>query len=78
MALNLAASAGTIAASDASGPLPGSGTPVIHYRGSFAQVNAVLATLTLTLANAGPYALTLDIWDQGGIHSLKTLTTTIS
>jgi hypothetical protein len=47
--------------------LPGSGSHTISFSGTFAQVNAALATLGYTaITTPGGDNITIDIWDQAG------------
>ena len=69
LALNVTATGGTVAMTDANGnPLPGSGTAAIHISDTLAQLNADLATLSYT-AGASGASVTVDIWDQAGIEA---------
>lgn len=74
LALNLRATNGVIAMTDAGGhAIAGSGTGAISVVGTMAQLNADLATLAFTGAAQGSARITVDIWDQYGIESVASL-----
>jgi hypothetical protein len=72
LALNVLASSGTVSMQLNGSTVSGSGTGAIHTSGSLAQVNAELATLTYTAGSSGG-SVTVDVWDQAGVESMKTI-----
>lgn len=73
LALNVLASDGSVSMQDGNGnSVGGSGSGAIHTSGSLDQVNAELATLSYT-AGGGAGSVTVDVWDQAGAESLKTI-----
>jgi len=77
--LGISDTAGTLTASDGSGPLPGSGTSGITLNGSYADIQAALGSLSYI---AGPASATdqivVDIWDQFGIETTGTIPVSVS
>ncbi len=79
MALNVSDASGLLRMSDANGnALPGSGTHVIHFSGSFADVNAALATLSYTGYAAGGDSIAVNVWDQAGLSTTQEIPVTIT
>ena len=80
MAVNLNAGSGHISVLSSTGtPLPGSGTASISFSGTFAQVNAELATLRYTAgATAGTDSISFDVWDQAGTELTAVTAVTIT
>ena len=69
MVVNLSVSAGALILSGATG----TGTASISYSGTFAQINAGLATLAYKApANAGTATFTINPWNQAGNNSTTT------
>jgi hypothetical protein len=69
MALNIAATGGTVTMTDGSGhAVAGSGTNAIHVYGSLAQLNADLATMSFTGAT-GSDSVSVNVWNQAGVQT---------
>lgn len=70
MALNVNAASGTVTMKDGGGnPVAGSGTNSVQFDGTFAQVNAALATLTYTAgSSAQTDTLSMNVYDQVGAN----------
>lgn len=68
MALNVNATSGTVAMTDANGnPLPGSGTGSIAFSGTLDQINAALGTLTFSAGSSpATSTLSINVWNQVG------------
>ena len=68
MYLRISDGSGTLSAYDTAGnPLAGSGSSSIVVRGSYAQVNAALHSLSYTAAaTVGADAIRFDVWNQAG------------
>lgn len=78
LALNVTATVGTIAMTDASGNVvAGSGTAGIHVSGTLSQINADLATLTYTAGSANG-SVTVDVRDQAGVEATKLIGVTVT
>lgn len=78
LALNVTATGGTVSGTDSAGhALNGSGTSAIHVSGTLAEINAELAGLTFTSAQAGTAAITVDVWDQAGVEATKSVVVTV-
>jgi len=78
LALNVTASAGTVAMTDGSGKtIAGSGTGAISVDGTLAQINADLANLSYTAGTANA-SITVDVWDQAGVEATKSIAVTVS
>ena len=80
LALNVSATTGDISIAGANGAaLPGSGTHAVSVSGTLAQINADLAALTYTAGSStGSDSVSIDIWDQAGIESEKSIAVTIA
>ncbi|HEY1933506.1 MAG TPA: hypothetical protein VGG99_15950 [Acetobacteraceae bacterium] len=72
LALNVLASSGSVSMQLNGSAVSGSGTGAIHTSGSLAQINAELATLSYG-AGSGGGTVTVDVWDQAGVESMKTI-----
>ncbi len=78
LALNVTARGGTVSMSDSSGnAVAGSGTGAIHVKGTLAQINAELSTLSYG-AGGGDGTVTVDVWDQAGAEGFKSFQVTTS
>jgi len=73
MALNLSVAHGTLNIANGSGIVSGQS---LHLSGSLAQLNADLATLTYANATAGADTLSVNVWNQGGVSTTRTLAIT--
>jgi hypothetical protein len=73
MTVNVHAGTGTVSMTDGNGnPIPGSGTGSIQFNGTFAQVNAALATLTYTAGTSkGTDTVTVNPYDQVGANTTQ-------
>jgi serralysin len=80
MALNVASTGGNIAMTDGGGTaLAGSGSTDIFVQGTFAQINADLATLSYTAgATTGAGQIRVEVYDQLGLSSNATLPVSIT
>ena len=79
MVLNVSATSGLIAMTNTSGTLhAGSGTHAISVTGTLAQIDADLATLSYTAGNASTDSVSVNVWDQAGTSTTKTIGVTIA
>jgi len=80
LALNVSSTGGNIAMTDGNGTaLAGSGTTHIFVQGTFAQINADLATLTYRAGTTtGSGQISLEVYDQLGLFSGATLPVSIT
>jgi Ca2+-binding RTX toxin-like protein len=59
--------------------LAGSGTHAMSVTGTFAQINADLATLSYTAGSStGTDSISVNVWDQAGLSSTKSVGVTVS
>jgi hypothetical protein len=70
IALNVSCTSGTITMKDQNGnPLSGSGSTLIEFSGTLAQVNAALSTLTYQAGSSpGSDTLSINVWNQTGAN----------
>jgi len=80
MTLNLTASSGFVTITDASGnQAPGSGTHSISFTGTLTQLQTELAHLSYTAAaSAGSDSITVDVRDQAGLDTTKSIAVTVA
>jgi hypothetical protein len=79
MVLNVSDTTGLIAMTSDGTKLAGSGTHSMSVTGTLAQINADLATLTYTAgSSAGTDSISVNVWDQAGLDSTKTIGVTVS
>jgi serralysin len=79
MVLNVGDTTGLIAMTSDGTKLAGSGTHSMSVTGTLAQINADLATLTYTAgSSAGSDSISVNVWDQAGLDSTKTIGVTVS
>jgi len=79
LALNVSSTGGAIAMTDAGKTLAGSDTSSIFVQGTFAQINADLATLSyMAGATAVPGQISLQVYDQLGLSATTELPVSIT
>jgi hypothetical protein len=80
MFISISDSSGTLRATDATGhAVSGSGTGNITLTASYADVNAVLKSLSYSAgATAGSDNIHFDIWNQAGVETTDTIPVTIN
>ena len=79
MVLNVSDVTGLIAMTSGGTRLAGSGTHAMSVTGTLAQVNADLATLCYTAGSSvGSDTISVNVWDQAGLSSTKTIDVTVS
>ena len=80
MFLGITDSSGTLSATNAAGQVvAGSGTDSITLNADYADVNAVLKSLTYTAGSAsGSDSINFDIWNQAGVETTDTVPVTIT
>ena len=79
LALNVSSTGGAIAMTDAGKTLAGSDTSSFFVQGTFAQINADLATLSYTAgATAVPGQISLQVYDQLGLSATTELPVSIT
>ncbi|HUN40848.1 MAG TPA: hypothetical protein VMU81_11190 [Acetobacteraceae bacterium] len=78
--LGITGSSGTLHATNTAGQaVAGSGTDSIALTADYADVNAVLKSLTYTAASAtGSDSINFDIWNQAGVETTDTVPVTIT
>ena len=79
MYLHIVDSAGLLSATNAAGVLvPGSGTNAITVSASYADITAVLASLTYAApATAGGDSISFDFWNQAGVETTGSIPVTV-
>jgi hypothetical protein len=79
MVLNVTDTTGLLAMTSNGTELAGSGTHSMSVTGTLAQINADLATLTYTAGSSGGTdSISVNVWDQAGLDSTKTVGVTVS
>lgn len=79
MMLNVSDTTGLLAMTSGGTRLAGSGTHSISVAGTFAQINADLATLSYTAGSGtGTDSISINVWDQAGLDSTRTIGVTVS
>jgi hypothetical protein len=78
--LGISDSSGTLSATNASGAaVAGSGTNSIRLNTDYADVNAILQSLTYTAGSSGgPDSISFDIWNQAGVETTDTVPVTVT
>lgn len=79
MVLNVSDTTGLVSMTSGGTKLAGSGTHAISVSGTFAQINADLATLSYTAGSSpGIDFISVNVWDQAGLDSTKAIGVTLS
>jgi hypothetical protein len=78
--LSISDSSGTLSATNASGAVvAGSGTNSISLNTDYADVNAILNSLTYTASTSGGSdSISFDIWNQAGVETTDTVPVTVT
>jgi len=79
LVLNVSDTTGLISMTSGGTKLAGSGTHAMSVKGTLAQINADLATLSYTAGSStGTDSISVNVWDQAGLSSTKTIGVTVA
>ena len=79
MYLGITDNSGDLSATDSAGAVPGSGTNAITLDATYADVQAILSSLTyIAPGSAASDTISFDLWDQDGVESTGTIPVSLS